>query len=143
MGNLTISCDQVVEFLKQHKFAFMKNLKGFEFAPNTIKCKAKVSIFRPPIKIQFLSYKDEILHLKASTSKFVRLIVKIFIGIKGPIDEVLEEERLSEFIKRVKESEFEIDIAKFLETKKIKGLTITTIEIKRKKLIIDFEVSDE
>ena len=143
MGNLTISCDQAIEFLKQHKFAFMKSFKSFEFAPNTVKCKLKVSIFRPPVKVQLLSYKDEILHVKASTSKFVRLIVKTFIGIKRPIDEVLEEERLSEFIKRVKESEFEIDIAKLLETQKIKGVTITTIEIKRKKLIIDFEVDDE
>jgi hypothetical protein len=143
MGNLAISCEQTVEFMKQQKFAFMKSFKSFKFSPNTIKCKVKAFIFRPPLKVQLLSYNDGILNLKASTCDFVRLIVKIFIGIKGPIDELLEEEKLSEFIKRVNELHFEVDIAKLLEKFKIKGLTITNIEIKRKKLIIDFEVEDE
>lgn len=143
MGNLTISCTQAVEFMKQQKFNFMKSFKSFKFTPNTIQCKVKVSIFRPPLKVQLLSYNAGILHLKASTSDFVRLIVKIFIGIKGPIDELLEEEKLNKFIKQVKELEFEVDIAELLKKWKIKGLTITNIEIKRKKMIIDFEVEDE
>ncbi len=120
----------------------MDRFKSVQFAPNTIKCKV-IKIIKLTITIQLLSYKGGILHVKASTGDFVRLIVKIFFGITRPINEALEEEKLNEFITQVKELEFKINIAKFLEIRKIKGVTVTHIEIKRKKLIVDFEIDDE
>ena len=140
MGQLSVSCRQTVQFLEHHQFKFMKNLRKFEFSDDTIKFKVKVLIFRPPIEIKFLSFRDGILHLKASTGDFVRLIVKIFFGIKRPIDEILAEEKLNRFIRREKESDFKIEVDKFLETQKIKGLAVTDIRLKNGKILIDFAV---
>ncbi len=140
MGQLTVSCEQTVQFLEHYQFKFMKNLRRFEFSDDTITFKVKILIFKPPIEIKFLSFKDGILHLKASTGDFVRLIVKIFFGIKRPIDEILAEEKLNRFIKREKESEFKIAVNKFLEAQKIKGLTVTDIRLKNGRILIDFAV---
>lgn len=140
MGQLTVSCKQAVQFLKHYQFNFMKDLRKFEFSDDTIKFKVKILIFEPTIEIKFLSFRDGILHLKASTGDFVRLIVKIFFGIERPIDEILAEEKLNRFIKRENESDFKIEVNKFLEAQKIKGLTVTAIQLKNGKILIDFVV---
>ena len=148
MGKLTVSCNQAVKFLKDHDFEFAEKLTGFQFPENTIKFKVKVKVIlgiklKPPIEIKLKSFDNGILHVEANTSDILEVILKIFLGTKTSIDNFLKKNKLDEFIKREegKDLDFEIKVNKLLEERaKIKGITITNIQIKGAKLIIDFKV---
>lgn len=141
MGKLTVSCTKAEKFLRDHDFKLMQKLKSFKFSDNTIEFKAKVSILRPPVKIEIKSFIDGILHLRIDTSEFIETVFKIFFGTKRTIDEFLLENGLADFIKRKegKDLEFEILVNPLLAAKaNIKGITITNIQLKNKKLAVDF-----
>jgi len=148
MGKITVSCNQAVKFLKDHEFEFMEQLTGFKFPDDTIKFKVKVKVIlgikiKPPIIIKFKSFDNGILHVEANSSDILEVILKIFLGTKTSIDKFLKKNKLDEFIKREKDKDldFEIKVNKLLEEKaKIRGITIKNIQIKDKKIIINFNV---
>ena len=148
MGKITVSCNQAVKFLKDHEFGFIEKLTGFKFPDNTIRFKVKVKVIlginiKPPIVIKFKSFDNGILNVEANTSDILEVVLKIFLGTKTSIDKFLKKNKLDEFIKRKKDKDldFEIKVNKLLEEKaKIKGITVTNMQIKGAKLVIDFKV---
>jgi hypothetical protein len=143
MGNLTVTCSKAKKFLNAHDFKFMKRISKLEFPDNAIKFKVRVLILRPTVKIEFKSYKDGILYVEVDTSELLEGLFKLIFGTQRTIDEALKKSKWDDVIKRVegKDLEFEIFVNKLLEEKvKIKGITVTNIQLVSKKLIIDFEV---
>jgi hypothetical protein len=141
MARLSLSCDQAEKLLEDHKFKIMKKIRGFEFEENIIKIKVKVVIFHTSLKIEFQSFENGVLRIKASTKSLLKVLVKIFIGINKPIDEFLEKEELDEFIKRVEGLTFEVAVNKFLASlRRPKGLTVTDIRLQDGKLTVDADV---
>ena len=143
MGNLTVSCMKAKKFLSDHDFKFMKRVSKFEFPDNTIKFKVKVLFLRPTVKVEFKSFRDGILYVEVDTAEVIERLFKILFGTQRTIDEALKNSKLDDVIKRVagKDLEFEIFVNKLLEEKvKIKGITVTNIQLVSKKLNIDFEV---
>lgn len=141
MARLNLSCDQAALVLAQHKFKIMKKIRGFEFKNNTIKIRVKVAIFYTSLKIEFLDFENGVLKIRASTKSLLKVLVKIFIGLNKTIDKFLEKEGLDDYIKRVDDLDFTVEVNKFLTSlKKPKGITVNDIRLKNAQLTIDFEV---
>ena len=142
MGQIAISCDQVVDFLEENKFSFMKRVRSFKFLKNKIQFRIKVSILKPKVTIKFKSFKNGIWHVQADSGEFLEDLAKLF-GLVKRFKKGLEEGEFKDFIKMEKDFNFKIDVNGLLAYEKVKvyGIKVTDIQMNDKmKMKIFFDV---
>lgn len=142
MARLAITCEQAVVFLKENRFRVMDTLKEFKFSKNKIKIKVKVSILRPWMTLHMLKFEDGVLHLRADSKNVLKIIMDIFVDFEKRIKKILDKENLDDYIHVFDDLNFQIEVNKFIVdgVLKIKGISVTDIQLIRKKLQIDFDI---
>ncbi len=139
MAVLKVSCDQVVDFLEQNRFEFMKSLRDLNFYDDAVEFKYKTPLGGLLLKIELLSFEKGILRLKVDSKDMRWKLANTFAGLKGIIDSAIEENNLTRFVKReeAKQLYFQVLLNDIISAW-VKGIVIENIRLKDRQFIIDF-----